>query len=578
MHNSQLLTGGDVLAATLAKAGVKDIFTLHGGHLDGLFKACKDLDINLFDTRHEASAGHAAEAYARVKGDLGVCVVTSGPGFTNVISSIVNAKSDQTPVLYIVGAPPLREAHTNPLQGGFDQIAMATPGAKLALRITHAERIADQLALAIREARNAPYGPVLVEVPIDVMHMLVHPDDLTAPTGLAVQCRPAPSRRDLNRIVEQLKKAKRPALIVGGSVRYSHCGELLSQVALKFALPVFSNAGGRGILRNDHPLHFADPGLIATLDEAHKPDLIINLGARSGMFLGGRSKAIVGDQAFYIQVHNDPAELGRVNEASLALNCDYGELLASLYEENFKPAIEEGWVDALRAARHALAHPAYPADSGGAVHPGQAVAQIVQSSGENALFVIEGGETGLWALDGVEVNRPGHVLSYGYLGCLGTGPGFALGAAIASPDSRVVLISGDGAFGFHLQELDSMNRHHTPVINVVLNNECWGMSIHGQEMLYGKGYSAVSRLGGLSYAAIGGGFGCHAEQVTRLEDLAPAMARAIASGKPAVIEVMTDPQVVHPVMHLMLSEPADPSREIVIPYYENIPLRDLSQR
>ena len=149
------VTGGELLARTLKQAGVTDIFALHGGHLEGFLFHCGQASLNLIDCRHEASAGHAADAYARVSQKLGVCAVTAGPGFTNVISAVVNAQLDSIPTLFIVGAPPLREAETNPLQGGFDQVAMAAPGAKWSVRITNVERIPDILAMAIRKATNA---------------------------------------------------------------------------------------------------------------------------------------------------------------------------------------------------------------------------------------------------------------------------------------------------------------------------------------------------------------------------------------------------------------------------------------
>lgn len=570
-----ILTGGQVLAQTLHQANVKDIFTLHGGHLDGLFKACKDLNINLYDTRHEASAGHAAEAYARIKGDLGVCVVTSGPGFTNVITSVVNAFSDHTPVLFIVGAPPLRETDTNPLQGGFDQIGMIRPAVKYAFRITNVERIPDQIALAIREARNAPCGPVLVEVPIDVLHMIVHRDDLTQPTGLEVVCKSAPTDRDVQRIVDRLKQAKRPIVIAGGSARFSHCEKVLTAFANRYGIPVFTNPAGRGLIKSDHPLNFSDPAMLALVEEQYKPDVILNLGARSGMFLGGRSKALINESAYVIQIHPSIVELGRVNKVDLAIQADHGEVLEKLLQADFELSVSNDWIEYLKTLKSSM-YDHYPAQQEGKpIHPFHGVKEVLKQAGDHAVIVLEGGENGLWVLEQADVNYPGYLLPYGMLGCLGTSAGFALGASIADPKARVIIISGDGAFGFHLQELDSMMRHDTPVINVVMNNEVWGMSIHGQELLYGKGYYAVSKLGKTSYAEVGKGFGCYAEKVTKLEDISGAIQRAIDSGITSVIEVMTDPNITHPAMEMMLTEPKDPSKEIMIPYYENIPLRNL---
>lgn len=168
MAEQDRLVGGQLLAKTLKAAGVSQAFALHGGHLEALLKGCIEEEIALIDFRHESSAGHAADAYARATGKLGVCIVTAGPGFTNVLSAMTNAQLDGSPVLFIVGAPPLREVETNPLQGGIDQVAMARPAVKWAFSIPSTERIADLTAMAIRKAMTLPRGAVLLEVPIDV--------------------------------------------------------------------------------------------------------------------------------------------------------------------------------------------------------------------------------------------------------------------------------------------------------------------------------------------------------------------------------------------------------------------------
>ena len=183
-----LLTGGDLLARTLREAGVKRIFALHGGHHEALFKGCHEQGIELMDFRHESAAGHAADAYARTTGDLGVCIITAGPGFTNGVSAIANAKLDGSPVLFIIGAPPLREVETNPLQGGIDQIAMARPMTKWAFSIPTTERIPDLTAMAIRKARAGTKGPVVLELPIDVLHMKV-PASRAAATRVSTSVR-----------------------------------------------------------------------------------------------------------------------------------------------------------------------------------------------------------------------------------------------------------------------------------------------------------------------------------------------------------------------------------------------------
>ncbi|HMV71551.1 MAG TPA: thiamine pyrophosphate-binding protein, partial [Pseudomonadales bacterium] len=207
--------GGELLARTLAAAGVERIFALHGGHLESFWQGCLRHKLQLTDFRHEASAGHAADAYARTTGRLGVCVITSGPGFTNAITAIVNAYLDAVPVLFIVGSPPLRDVETNPLQGGVDQVAMALPSVKWAHRVTHTERIPELAAQAVRTCLNGRPGPVLLEVPIDVLHIPVAADLVQPPRGLTVRTAPAPAPQDVAAIIAMLRTAERPALLVG---------------------------------------------------------------------------------------------------------------------------------------------------------------------------------------------------------------------------------------------------------------------------------------------------------------------------------------------------------------------------
>jgi acetolactate synthase-1/2/3 large subunit len=225
------ITGGGVLAKSLRALGVSEVFALHGGHLDAFLVACPDEGIQLTDTRHEATAGHAAEAYARATGQIGVCVITAGPGFANALTAIVDAWLDATAVLFIAGSPPLREVATNPLQGGFDQVAMAAPVTKWSHRITNVERIADLVDKAVRTATSGRPGPVFLEVPIDVMFAPMDESALTLPTLPEMSARPAPSPEAVVRILDLLAQAERPAMIVGGGALSPRCPALLAAFA-----------------------------------------------------------------------------------------------------------------------------------------------------------------------------------------------------------------------------------------------------------------------------------------------------------------------------------------------------------
>lgn len=566
--------GGELLARALQAAGVSDVFALHGGHLEAFYRACVTRGVNLHDFRHEASAGHAAEAYARATGKLGVCVITAGPGFTNALTAIVNAQLDMSPVLFIVGSPPLREAQTNELQGGFDQISMAAPGCKWAHRVTNAERIPDLVATAARTALTGRRGAVVIDVPIDVLHIPVAETSVPAPTGVSVLPRSAPAMAERDRFVALLRAARRPAIVVGADARWADCQNALVSFAERAQAPVFAGKRGMGLMPAGHPLEGHDPNNLAQLQArgAPTPDLVVLLGTRMGLFLGGRGTGVMPADAKVVQVFSDAAEIGRLRRVDLGIVADAGSFLdAVLTQDRLYDEDRMDW--ARSAARlqdsHALNYPETENERG--VHPFHAARVVAEVAGVDAIYAVDGGEAGQWTAQAVKIRSPGHLMTTGYLGGLGVAPGFAIGAQIADRDRRVVLATGDGSIGFHLQEFDTMVRHGLPIVTVIFNNEIWGMSLHGQQIMYGANYHSISKLGGTEYAQIATAFGCHGERVTRFDDLKPALERAFASGRPSVVEIMTDPEAVNPGLVRMLGKSDDDGGEITIPYYENIP-------
>ncbi|MFI4974650.1 MAG: thiamine pyrophosphate-binding protein [Caulobacterales bacterium] len=569
------LTGGELLASTLVAAGVKRVFALHGGHLDAFFKGCVDLGVELIDFRHEAAAGHAADAYARTTGELGVCAITAGPGFTNAVTAMANAHLDGSPVLFIVGAAPLREIETNPLQGGIDQIAAARPLTKWALSIPATERIPDLAAMAIRKALTGRRGPVVLEVPIDVLHASVRAGQATQPTGLAGRPHPAPAPDEARRMVELLRAAKRPALIAGMEAVSQRASDALTRFSEAARVPVFAKTQAMGLLAPDHPLDGGAAGNLAALPMIglERPDLVILLGARMGLLLGGRSGAVVPHDARVIQIHSDAGEIGRLRNVDLAIAADAAETLDAVLAASGAGGFPDYGDWPTRSARaKSLLVAAYPErETAAGVHPYHAAAAVAEAAGREAIWALDGGEAASWMGGCIRVSGPGRVLTHGYLGCLGVGLGFAIGAQIAHPERRVVHVTGDGAMGFHIQELDTMARRGLPIVTVVMNNQIWGMSIHGQQIMYGKNYNAITKLGMTRYGDIASAFGCHGERVSTFDEIAPAMRRALDSGRPSLLEIMTDPDVVHPVTVSMLGKVGEDKKEVLIPYYENVP-------
>jgi hypothetical protein len=331
----------------------------------------------------------------------------------------------------------------------------------------------------------------------------------------------------------------------------------------------------RGIGSEGCLILYAGPG--AVFDDCRP--LLVGLGGNP-MHLGEQfGLASVLDMAALslhnavIQVCSDPGEIGRLRDVDLAIAADPAETLDAVTAA----AGDEGFGDygawpARAAGARRLLHAAYPEREGPAgVHPHHAATAVAETVGTEAIWTLDGGEAASWAAGAIAVSGPGRVLTHGYLGCLGTGLGYAIGAQIAHPERRVIHVTGDGSMGFHIQELDTIARHGLPIVTVVLNNQVWGMCLHGQQIMYGENYNVITKLGGTCYADVAAAFGCVSERVTSYDAIAPAMARALASGRPAFVEIMTDAAAIHPITLSMLGKVPEGAGEVQIPYYENVP-------
>jgi acetolactate synthase-1/2/3 large subunit len=566
--------GGELVARTLAAAGVRHAFGIHGGHLDPILTSMVRHGIALIDTRHEAAAGNAAEGYARATGGLGVVFATSGPGFSNVFSALANAYVDRIPLLLITSSPPLREAELNVLQGNFDQIAAASAVTRWAHRVTTASRIPDLVALAIRHATAGVPGPVMLEFPIDVLSRAV--EESTASTATLVSPEPpGPSARAVATAAELLAGAERPLIVVGGgAVISTGMPEALDAFVTRTQIPVVASSWGYGVLPEGHPCLLGAGAEMATLPiMGQSPDLVLLLGARRGLMLGGRSNSMLPADARVIHVDIDGVEPGRIGSVDLAVRSDAAEFVRALAASREAWPGWAAWNETARTVKGAHAFLFAGAEAvvagSGRLHPYFAARAVMDSLGPDTVTVYDGGEVSAWMAFFARAHRPGSWFGCGLMGGLGIGPGFAIGAQVARPDSRVVLVSGDGAIGFNLPEFNTMVRHNLPITTVVFNNLGWGMSLHGQQAIYGVDTRVVVDLPDTRYDRIAAAFGLYAERVERLEDIGPAMQRAAASGRPACIDLAIAPEISHPIME-QLSQPVAEGHTR-IPYYESIP-------
>ena len=545
--------GGELLVQMLERAGINQFFTLHGGHLDSIFMAAQKHGFRITDMRHEQAAVQAADGWARTTGKPGIAVITAGPGVADGISGIVNAHVDAIPLLVIGGAGPASEDERLTLAGGYDQVAMMATVTKWAHRIPKIDRVPDMVAQALRIATSGRPGPVYLEIPIDVAFALMDEEKVKWPQHIQPDTRPSPSIEAVQTTIEWLHSAERPAILLGSGAWFSDLGSNLLDFVDRTQIPVFSNSRAHGLIPADHPLCGRNIMNLAVIDRENPggPDVVLVLGARIGLFTGGAGGQMLPKDARLIQVDIEPEEIGRNRDIALGIHADCGEMLRALNaaskERNW--LIHADWIKATKQASeiYGMMFANEIAESKTPIHPYVMADAISRVADRDTIMVADGGGAAFWMEMAGQVLQGGHWLSHGYLAQLGVGMPFAIAAQVAHPKKRVICVLGDGAVGFNFAEFDTMVRHQLPVIVVVNNDQQWGMSAHGQDLIYGAGDRVVTDLNDTRYDLAAAGFGCHAEHVIEANDLTPALERALASGKPACINVVSDSSVISPV-------------------------------
>ena len=497
----------------------------------------------------------------------------------------------------ITSSPPLQDAETNALQGFHDQVVLAKPLTKFAHRITNAEEIPRIVSYAYKTANSGIPGPVVIDFPIDV---LFHPPRMNAlsmgsvlmPTAIP----PGPDPTALDELITLWKAAKRPAIITGtGAARTTNRDNPKSSPLLQLAeatnTPVFYSQKYSPAISSDHPLRGGPASLLAYLPVFKKPqpDLIVLLGARTGFLLAGRSGALIPNAGCkLIQVDLDGGEIGKSHAVDLGIVSDSSRFISAVLEilQSQDNHIEkhDSWLQDIQSIKDLPSM--YAKDEttrpDGRLHPHFAMQSIMTSLLPDSIVIMDGGESGVWASSLLELARPATgIVSTGYLGLLGNGWGYSLGAALACPDKLIVNIHGDGSAGFHIQELDTYARHGLNILTIVFNNNYWGMSVAGQDLIYEDdepARPAVKLSESCRYDIVAQGFNCRsAIAKDSIEDVENAVKELTgASGEnsgmkgPGLINVLVSRDPVTEVTKGMVGKTADPDW-IVVPYYDNVP-------
>ena len=535
------LTGGQLVARTLKQAGVGHVFTLCGGHILPIYDGCLDESIGIIDTRHEQAAAHAADAYARLTRGVGVAVVVPGPGVTDAVTGVANAYAARSPVLLIGGAAPLGLRGLGALQET-EQVALLRPITKGAWSVSETRQIPEVLATAVRTALSGRPGPVFVEIPVDLLMTTIEDRLAPIPTGYVHRTRAAVETATLGRLEALLASAERPVVMAGGGVYWDDAAKSLAAFAERAGAPVFMNGAGRGALATDHPNAFFQTRGWA-LGHA---DVVLVLGTPLDFRLGYGRPPTFAEDAKVAMIDVDPAELGRNRPLELGIAGDIDVILRQLTEALPRGLESRGapWRAELRRregeARAKLVELA-ATDQAPISHYRWAW-EIACAVTRDTIVVGDGGDVVNCAAKFVPIDRMGQWMDPGPLGCLGVGPSFALAAKLLRPDQRVLLVSGDGAFGLNGMELETAVRFKLPFTCVIGNDGGWGQIRSPQVSFFGEGRTVATSLPTTRYDLMVEALGGRGAYVTDPSEIGPVLARALASDEVWCVNVVLDPE------------------------------------
>ena len=529
---------GELVALALKRAGVSHLFTLNGGHIWPVLMGATEHGIRVIDVRHEQSAAFAAEGWAKVTRQCGVAAVTAGPGVTNSTSALAQAQGNDSPMFVIGGRAPVARWGMGSLQE-MDHVELTRSLTKKAVTLTSAEEAYGTAAECVRTALSRRTGPVFMDIPIDVFFGAADLPEATE--HLVPDPGSPPDHESIAKAAMLIREAQRPVVVAGGGVWWAHAEDDLKALVEAADLPLAVNGMARGMLPPSHRLFFSRARGHALRDA----DLVVVVGALLDFRLNFGLAPVFGDDARLIYVDVDdhrkhrPAEVAIYGHVKAAL----GELASALGGASGRSE----WLHSLRETEMAARarDEAMIASDTSPVHPARLIAEVNRFADSDALIVGDGGDFISFAGRLIEREKPGLWIDPGPFGCLGSGPGYAMAAKLAHPDRQVILLSGDGAFGFSAMEFDTMVRHRIPVVCVVGNNGIWALEKHPMQSMLGA--SIAADLGERTrYDRVVEALGGYGEMVDRPDEIRPALERAFEAGVPACINVICDPDAEYP--------------------------------
>jgi acetolactate synthase I/II/III large subunit len=549
------LHGGRLIAQRLRAHGVSKLFTLSGGHIFPIYDGCRAEGIEIVDVRHEQTAAFAAEGWAKVTRTIGVAALTAGPGVTNGISAMASASQNHSPVLILGGRAPQFRWGQGSLQE-LDHVPFVRPLVKLARTSEGTAEIPGLVDEAIAAALTPPSGPAFLDFPIDHVFTKAPASGVTEATALEPWRGTGADSGAVDRAAALLRDAERPVIMAGTGLYWGHGDDALRALAERLRIPVFLNGLARGCVPADHELFFsrARAAGLSGADLAIVIGVPLDFRLGFGAAFGADTEIVVVDVAEPERDHPRPVAVELYGALPATLAALAGAARGSPDPEgpgegsrSSQDSARQAWIASLRAIEDEkrAADAQERSDPRAPLHPVRVYAELATVLDRDAVIVCDGGDFVSYAGRLIDVYEPGCWLDPGPFGCLGSGPGYALAAKLAHPGRQVVLLVGDGAFGFSGLEYDTLARHGVNVVGVMGNNGIWALEKHPMEALYG--YSVAAELRpetryDLVVEALGG-FG---ELVRTPDELRPALLRAFEAGKPALVNVLTDPSVAYP--------------------------------
>ena len=533
MSEQELPATGHQVIDAAEKYGVKHLFTLSGAHIFPLYDACEKRPNApaLVDTRSEQTAGFAAEATARLTRTPGFVAATAGPGVTNLVTPITSAFFNGAPVVAIGGRSPDFRWGLGALQE-LDHPPLFESVTKSALTAHDSEQAGYLTQQAFATALSPHQGPTFLDIPMD---KLFTPAPVTG-EHLADVKRPTPDLAHLDEALRVLNSSHRPVFIAGGDIWQNKVEEQFQNLIEQIKIPVIVNGMARGILPPSDPL-LVTPARSHALKNA---DVVVVAGTPLDFRLG------YGDfgDAQVIFVSDDP--LASRQAKAIRLTGDLLELVGILSTNLTKPIGTQSWKDELHARSSVirLSNQELMRTRGDLIHPAEIYGELIPRLTQSTITIGDGGDFVSFAGKFIEPERPGRWLDPGPFGALGTAMGYTLAAGKAFPSDPLVVLLGDGAAGFSLMDVDSLVRHKIPATIIVGNNAGWGLERHPMRFLYG--YDVLADLEPSRYDQVVEALGGAGEVVESIWELGPALDRAMNSGVPYLVNVMTDPEVAYP--------------------------------